>query len=96
MFPIDLLPDSHRDFDESFDWYGSKSPEVAVRFTNAINEALAEVGREPERFARIDERHRERLVKKFPFRIFYRITNNRVVVVAIAHAKRNPSYWHSR
>lgn len=96
MFPIDLLPGSHKDFDESFDWYADNSSDVAIRFANAINEALAEISRDPERFARIDERHRERLVKKFPFRIIYRITLNRVVVVAIAHAKRNPSYWHSR
>jgi hypothetical protein len=57
---------------------------------------LDEIVRDPERFARIDERHRERLVKRFPFRVIYRILDNRIIVVAIAHAKRNPDYWKSR
>ena len=96
MLPIDLLPASHADFNESFDWYAIRSVEVAARFANAINFALEEIARDPERFARVDERHRERIVKKFPFRIIYRVVENRIVIVAIAHAKRKPEYWHSR
>ncbi|NLZ02121.1 MAG: hypothetical protein GXY25_16495 [Pirellulaceae bacterium] len=28
-----------------------------------------------------------------PFRIVYRVVDHRVLVVAIAHAKRHPGYW---
>ena len=35
-------------------------------------------------------------LKKFPFRIVYRSIGDRVLVVAIAHAKRRPGYWRDR
>jgi plasmid stabilization system protein ParE len=96
MFPIELQAGAHKDFDESFDWYADRSPGTALRFTDAVNAALDEIARDPERFASIDERHRERLVKRFPFRVIYRAVEERIIVVAIAHAKRNPNYWITR
>jgi plasmid stabilization system protein ParE len=96
MLPIDFLPGSHEDFAQSFNWYASKSLGAAERFMIAINSALTEIASEPERFAKIDSRHRERLVRKFPFRIVYRILDNSILIVAVAHAKRRPDYWKSR
>jgi plasmid stabilization system protein ParE len=96
MFPIELLAGAHKDFDESFDWYAARSMGTALRFTDVVNAALDEIARDPERFARIDERHRERLVKRFPFRVIYRVVEERIIIVAIAHAKRNPDYWAMR
>ena len=35
-------------------------------------------------------------VKRFPFRIVFRVVENRILVVAVAHAKRRPGYWKDR
>jgi len=96
MLPIDYLPGARRDFDESFDWYAERSAEAALRFATAVDAALAAVAEKPERFAAVDELHRECPVKRFPFRVVYRITENAVLVVAVAHAKRRPGYWRDR
>ena len=40
--------------------------------------------------------HRACPVKRFPFRIVYRVVEGSVLVVAIAHAKRRPGYWKNR
>ncbi len=96
MLPIDYLFGARRDFDESFDWYSERSTQAAVRFADAVDAALMQVAVHPTRFASPDGLHRECPVKKFPFRIVYRLVENRVMVVAIAHAKRRPGYWHDR
>ena len=96
MIPVDYLPGARQDFDESFDWYAARSPSAAERFTSAIDSALADIARNPDRFAAIDQMHREYLVRRFPFRIVYRVEPHRVLVVAVAHAKRRPGYWHGR
>ncbi len=96
MLPVDYLPGARRDFDESFDWYAERSTQAAVRFANAIDAALTSVATDPERFAAVDDVHRECPVRRFPFRIVYRLVENRVLVVAIAHAKRRPGYWRER
>jgi plasmid stabilization system protein ParE len=96
MLPVDYLPGARRDFDESFDWYAERSTQAAIRFVSAVDAALAAVAKDPMRFAAIDAIHRECPAKKFPFRIVYRLTQDRVVVVAVAHAKRRPGYWKAR
>ena len=96
MFPVDYLPGARGDFDESFDWYSERSPRSALRFSDAVDAALVKIAAHPSKFISSDGVHRECPVKKFPFRIVYRLIDNRVLVVAIAHAKRRPSYWRNR
>jgi len=96
MPPIDYLSGARRDFDESFDWYAERSQQAAVRFAAAVDAALDRIVANPRQFASPDGVHRECPVKKFPFRIVYRFVDNRVLVVAVAHAKRRPGYWRNR
>jgi plasmid stabilization system protein ParE len=96
MIPVDLLPGARRDYDESFDWYAARSEVAAARFSNAIDAALATIASAPDRFAAVDSIHRECLVMRFPFRVVYRIEAKRILVVAVAHAKRRPGYWKDR
>jgi plasmid stabilization system protein ParE len=96
MTPVDLLPGARLDYDESFDWYAARSDAAAKRFAGAVKATLELIADDPQRFAAIDSRHRECLVSKFPFRIVYREVTGRIVVVAIAHAKRRPGYWKGR
>jgi plasmid stabilization system protein ParE len=96
MLPIDYVSGARRDFDESFDWYAERSTQAAVRFADAVDAALVKIAANPTRFATPDGVHRECPVKKFPFRVVYRLVDNRVLVVAIAHAKRRPGYWRGR
>ncbi len=96
MLPVDFLPGARRDFDESFDWYAERSKQAAVRFVNAIDISLAAIAANPQRFAAVDKVHWECPVRRFPFRIIYRVVGDRIVVVAVAHAKRRPGYWKHR
>jgi plasmid stabilization system protein ParE len=96
MKPVDILPAARHDFDDSFDWYAERSATVAERFSHAVDETLKRIASAPEQFALVDGRHRECLVKRFPFRIVYRDDSDRVLVVAVAHAKRRPGFWRHR
>ncbi len=96
MRPIEYLRGARRDFDESFDWYAERSAGAAIRFAGAVDAALLKIAFNPGEFASIDDVHRECPVRRFPFRIVYRIVEDRVLVVAIAHAKRRPGFWKRR
>jgi plasmid stabilization system protein ParE len=96
MLSVDFLRDARRDFDESFDWYAERSTQAALRFSDAVDAALTDVVADPVRFATMDGVHCECPVKRFPFRIVFRLVDERVLVVAIAHAKRRPGYWRNR
>ena len=96
MLPVDYLLEARRDFDESFDWYAQRSAQAAIQFASSVDAALVAVAANPERFVAVDDIHRECPVRRFPFRIVYRVAKDRIVVVAIAHAKRRPAYWKDR
>ena len=84
------------------DDYEAARPGLADTFLAAIESATLTVLKAPERWPPIDRRHHRyilparRGVPRFPFSIFYRFTGAEVVVVAIAHHKREPGYWAHR
>ncbi len=96
MRPVEYLRGARRDFDESFDWYAERSAAAAVRFAGAVDDALLKSALNPAQFASRDGVHRDCPVERFPFRIVYRIVEDRVLVVALAHAKRRPGFWKRR
>lgn len=40
--------------------------------------------------------YRMRVLRRFPFVVFYVVDEAEIEVVAIAHAKRRPGYWLKR
>ena len=96
MLRIEYLPGARRDFDESFDWYAARSTRAAQRFVAAVDAALTSLANDPMRFVSSDGVHHECPVRKFPFRIVYRVVDDGVLIVAVAHAKPRPRYWRDR
>ena len=96
MPPVDLLPGARRDFDESFDWYAKRSAVAASRFANAVDAAMASIVSRPRQFGQVDDNHWQCPLKRFPFRIVYRVVGEGILVVAIAHASRCRAYWEER
>jgi len=84
------------DYTESLCWYAERDIDAANSFDAEFDHALTEIAADPERFPNCDSRHRYFLLRRFPFRIIYRIVRQDVVVIAVAHASRSPDYWIDR
>ena len=93
---VDLHPEATEELGQSAEWYGQRSPAAARDFLVAVDIAIANIAHDPGRFAQIDDRHRGCSIKKFPFQIVFRQLEDRITIVAIAHAKRRPGYWRNR
>ena len=96
MKSVEFHPGAQTDYDESFDWYAARSRQAAMLFATAVDESLGRIQRDPSLFHALDSQHRECLLKRCPFRIIFRIMGDRVIVIAVAHAKRRPGYWRNR
>jgi len=84
------------DFAESLKWYADRSIAAANEFDAEVDRAVSEIAADPERFPLCDSRHRYFLLRRFPFRIIYRISRATVVVIAVAHGSRAPDFWANR
>ena len=36
------------------------------------------------------------VLERYPYTVYFDLTNNEAIVVAIAHHRRRPGYWRSR
>ncbi|TFH03807.1 MAG: type II toxin-antitoxin system RelE/ParE family toxin, partial [Spirochaetales bacterium] len=52
--------------------------------------------RNPRQFPVVHNGVRRGLMKRFPYQVFFLGDNQRVVVLAVFHAKRNPERWQNR
>jgi len=93
---IDFLPAAFEELDTSVTWYAARSGLAVSGFAHAIDAALDSIAADPERFPRVTTQHRACTVQGFPFQVIYRDHPDRILVVAIAHAKRRPGYWKTR
>ena len=84
------------DYTESLKWYAERSLEAANDFDAELDRAISQIAAGPERFPMCDQRHRYFLLRRFPFRIIYRIVASDVVVIAVPHGSRSPDYWANR
>lgn len=78
---------------EAVDWYRSQHPDFGNRFLRAFLEAVNKLVENPYLFQRLDDDIRRVRLKDFPYNLLYFIQEDRVVIVACAHAKRRPGYW---
>ncbi len=94
--PVEFLPGARTDFDQALDWYLERSVPAAIGFASAVDAALETIVDDPDRFPHIFGGCAYCALKRYPFRIVFRDEAKRLVVVAIAHAKRRPGYWKHR
>ena len=80
----------------AYGWYAARDEAVAGRFLQSIDQAIARVLADPESHP-IDRKHfRCVRVRRFPYALVFEYQQSRVLIVAVAHAKRRPGYWNRR
>jgi plasmid stabilization system protein ParE len=94
---LKLHPEARIDLKEGKAFYRHRSPLAAVAFAHEIDTAISRVVESPWRFPEGDHGTREFVLPwRFPYTVVYRITENRIVIVAVAHQSKEPGYWHHR
>jgi toxin ParE1/3/4 len=94
---IRFRPAAAREFDADFRHYENDYPGRGIRFVAAVDAALARISAAPSRFPLLYEPDiRSAKVKRFPYRVVYVFVGEDIDVIAVAHAKRRPSYWRGR
>ena len=90
-----LLP-ADEEFTEATLFYYERSPHVARRFKRVVEESLLAIRSNPKRYRRYSRNFRVKVVRGFPYSIFYSIEPEGVLVAAIAHDAQAPGYWQDR
>lgn len=88
---------AQREYDKAYDWYARRSIDAARRFDAEVDLAVQRIAANPERWPVFRDEHRWVRTRRFPYLLFYRrVDAERVLVMAVAHARRRPGYWLRR
>ena len=89
-------PSAAAEAEAAFNWYHERSLIAARAFILELNQAVEKVSAAPESWPPYENNLRKYVFPRFPFILFYRILNQEIQIIAVAHAKRRPGYWKSR
>jgi len=77
-------------------YYELQAPGLGQDFLDKVELALQDLVNSSERWPIVQDDIRRRLIRRFPYSLLYRIDPDEVVILAVMHQRRHPSYWLSR
>jgi toxin ParE1/3/4 len=90
-------PEARREASTATTWYRAQSHDAARDFARAVRAGVESIRERPVAWARWKGSDvRRKILRRFPYSIFYLVEHDAVVIVAIAHHKRRPGYWKPR
>lgn len=84
------------EFIEASSYYESKRSGLALEFIAEIERCVSLAAEFPFQFATVREDIRRVVAQRFPYGVYFRGEENRIVVLAVFHSKRDPAVWLGR
>ena len=88
--------EAERELDEVASYYNAESPGLGYSFLDDVEYAVGQILQYPESAPLVNELVRRKLLRRFPYGIFYSVYPDAIRVLAVAHQKRRPFYWRGR
>ncbi len=96
MKPVRFLQDARDEFLDQVEYYEERQKGLGERFRQAVVAATALASAHPALGSPWKLGTRRVFPKGFRFSLVYRIEPDELVVFAVAHFKRRPTYWRRR
>lgn len=91
-----LLPGASRDLEEAYRWYEGRRPGLGLGFAHSVDACLQNIRRNPELCEVVFRQYRRAMVHRFPYAVFYKLSDRVVTVYSVFHCSQDPSKWHDR
>ena len=91
-----VRPEAEAEMAEAFDWYEDRVPGLGSEFLLCVDAVFNSIVRSPQHSPRVYRIVRRALARRFPYEVFFVEDDERVVVLSVFHAKRNPKRWQER
>jgi toxin ParE1/3/4 len=96
MTNVEFHPAARTELTTATDWYLERSRSAAAEFVREVQHAVQRIAESPERYPVTRTGRRRFVLLNFPFDLVYRILEDRIEIIAVAHHSRRPGYWQRR
>ena len=93
---VEFHSDAVEETRAAIQWYAERSVHAAESFLTDLEVTLQHLADNPERLSSYLQGTRRAALRTFPYLVVFRESQDRIQIVAVAHAKRKPGYWRKR
>ena len=84
------------DLEDATRWYDDERGGLSERFLSDVDRTFARIRERPLQFPTVGGDVRRSLLHTFPYAVYFRASDEVVVVLAVLHLRRNPKVWRAR
>ncbi len=96
ILPVVWTLEADADLSDARARYDGVRPELGERFARAVDDTVAAISENPRQFPILHRNWRRAGVRRFPYGIFFEVQEQRIVIIACFHGRRDPRHWQSR
>ncbi|MBT9163977.1 MAG: Toxin ParE2 [Chloroflexi bacterium] len=87
---IRFLPEVEEDVIASYAWYEEKSPGLGEEFLRMFYAYAGEIPHNPLLYPKVYREFRRRLLRRFPYAIYFKTEEPEIIVFGLFHCARDP------
>jgi hypothetical protein len=95
-YKVTVLPEAEDELVEAALFYKQVPSELSGDLLNEFYGSILKISNNPQSFQTIRKEYRKINLRRFPYKVIFRIHLNEIFVVAFSHQKRKPYYWKNR
>ncbi|MFT4665600.1 MAG: toxin ParE1/3/4 [Polaribacter sp.] len=96
-YRIEFLEVAEAELEDTIEWYESQKQNLGAELLLNLDKVFSRIIENPRLFPLIHKEVRKATISTFPYSVIYEIHDPEVILIlAIAHQKRNPSRWINR
>ncbi len=89
-YSLRFLPEVEEDVIAGYVWYEEKSKGLGEDFLRVFYACAVEISRNPLIYPKVYEEFRRRLLRRFPYAVYFVIENDEIIVFGLFHCARDP------
>ncbi len=90
IYKLRFIPEIEDDVIDGYSWYENKAKGLGEEFLRLFYACANEIPRNPFIYQKAFGEFRRRLVRRFPYAIYYGIEQDEVVILGFFHCARDP------
>jgi len=91
-----VRPLAQADIGDAVTWYQQQQSGLGSRFLDLLDHVFKRIRETPMQFPTVSLDVRRALLHTFPYAVYFRETEQAVVILAVLHLRRDPWIWRHR
>lgn len=89
-------PEADLEINEAAEWYEARGQGLAVEFLRTLDACIESIRRDPLLYPVVRGEMRRAVLRRFPYSVIYTVREDKIVVIACFHGRRDPKRWQDR